>query len=403
MADILTADATVTVSSEAEFNAAISKVNAGEASTIDIAASFSLSGDTTAFEKDAVVTSSTNSEIHDVGFAVLTVNLGACVTFGVRATGTGRSIINGNGDNSCLKGVTGGALPNLTVGDDAGFEIPSGERFTIDGNLTLGVFGGLKLGGILFNRLPVETAQSIIIVNGTPEGQSGRNSLEEDLRLAQPAMGPLTLEDESSVKIDPGVFFIVGQTSINKICQVCSDGTASLWSKDTIEVVGNNFQDPGSIQGTNVHKIELKDGGKFSGVITGSHPHGVFNGNTAHTIINTSGDFQMGSTGTCTVKNYQQSGGNLKFQIDNFKGETAHLTLSETVDVTGGALEINAGLYYVPAGTQSTVSTLITAPGSSIGLQNLAQRARFNAFPDGLTPTVRISGDTLELVLTLSS
>lgn len=403
MADVLTADVTVSVSSETELNAAIAKVNAGETNTIDIVASFSLSADTTAFQKDATVTSSTDSEIQDGGFAVLTVEQGAAVTYGVRASGTGRSIINGNRSNSRLKGVTGGALPNLTVGNDAGFEIPAGERFTIDGNLTLGVYGGLILGGILFNRLPVVTAQSIITVKGTPEGQSGRSCLDEDLKLAQPAMGPLTLEDESFLKIDLGVFFIVGRTAIDKICQVSSDGTASLWSKDTIEVVGNNFQDPGSIQGTNVHKIELKDGGQFCGIVSDSHPHGVFNGNSAHTIINTSGDFQMGATGTCSVRNYQQSGGNLKFQIDNFKGLNAHLTLTDTVDVSGGTLEINAGIFFVPVGTKSTVSTLITAPGSSAGLQSLAQRARFNAFPDGITPSVRISGDALELVLTVSS
>jgi len=403
MADILTTHAAVTVSNETEFNAAISDANAGNANTIDIVAPFSLSADTTALKKNAEIRSTTNSEIQDGGFAVLTVEDGAEVTFGVRTTGTGTSIVNGQGDNSRLKGVSGGGLANLTVGNDAGFEVPAAEKFFIDGTLTLGLNGGLVLGGILFNRLPVVTAQSLITVKGSPENGTGRSCLEEDVHLAQPAMGPLTLCDESFVNIDPDVFFILGRSTIDKICQLSSDGTASVWSKDTIEVVGNNFQDPGSIQGTSVHKIELKDGGQFCGKISGTHPHGVFDGNTAHTITNTSGDFQMGSTGTCTVRNYCQTGGRLKFQIDNFKGQTAHLTLSETVDVSGGEFQINAGLYYVPAGTRSTVSTLITAPGSPTGLQNLVQHARFNAFPDGITPSLQISGDRLNLVLTVKS
>jgi len=405
MADTLTTDSTVilTVSNETEYNAAISKVNAGLAGTIDIVSSFSLSADASALTKSAVIRSSTNSEIQDAGFAALHARNGAVVTLGMRVTGTGTSIVDGQGKNGKLVGVSGGALANLTVGDDATLEIPEGERFLVEGTLTLGLQGGLVLAGILFNSLPVVTAQSLITVKGSPEARSGRNSLDEEVLLAQPSMGPLDLSDESFLTIDPGVFLILGKTTIGKICQLSSNGTASVWSKDTIEVIGNNFQDPGSFQGTNVHKIELKDGGQFCGIVSDAHPHGVFNGNTAHTLTNTSGDFQIGAEGACTVKNYFQSGGNLKFQIDNFNGRTAHLTLSDTVDVTGGTLQINAGLYYVPPGTRSTVSTLITAPGSSAGLHDLAQRVQFNAFPDGITPSVEVSGDKLNLVLTVAS
>ncbi|POF31762.1 hypothetical protein [Roseibium marinum] len=404
MADFITTESGIyVVSNETEFNQAIDKVNAGGHDKINIVAPFTLTDNTRPFTKSAEVTSSTDSEIHDGGFSVVTVKNSAIVKFGVRSKGTGTSYVIGP-NGSALVGVSGGSLANLAVLESGKFKVPSGEKFSIGGALSLGHYSELTLGGILYNNQPVTTDRSLVTVEGSLGSASNQDHEGEGILQAEPAMGPLILAGETFMTIAPDTVVILGKTKVDTICQIKSDGTGSVWSADTIEVVGNNLQDPGQIAGTNVSTIELKNGGLFCGRVS----DGVFDGNTADTIINTSGDFQMGAKGSCTVKDYKQTGGHLKFQIDNFEGHTAHLSLSETVDVSGGNLEIEARLYHIPDSTKSTVSTLITAPGSSAGLQELAHRVEFKGFhaiePNKkltLTPSVEVVGDKLNLVLTV--
>ncbi|MEM5582213.1 hypothetical protein WNZ15_07090 [Roseibium sp. AS2] len=409
MADFLATESIIqTVSTEAEFNSAIALVNSGQIQTIDVVGSFTLSADTTPIQKNAEIRSSTDSEIHDGGFSVIRVENGAQVMFSVRAKGTGTSHVDGP-NGTALMGIAGGSLANVFANNGL-FHIPPGEMFSTEA-VSITNFAELKLGGRLFNEGEVSvSSESLVIVENRPQDKSVRDSMVEHYKTAEPAMGALTMEyqSETFMTIPADTVVIVGKTTIDTLSKVSSDGTGTVWSADTIKVSGNNFQDPGEIVGTNVNKIELINSGRFCGKTSATYPHGVFEGNTADTVINTSGDFQMGTMGSCSVKHYKQTGGDLRFVIDNFKGRTAHLTLWESVDVSGGTLEIIAGLFYIPDGTKSTVSTLITAPGSSAGLQELAQRVAFKGFHEiepnehlTLTPSVEVAGDRLNLVLTV--
>ncbi|PVB61029.1 hypothetical protein [Labrenzia sp. 011] len=389
---------TQNVSTEAEFNSAIANVNSNQTQVIDIVASFTLSADTTPLNKNAKIKSSTGSEIFDGGFSVLTVENGAKVTFGVRSKGTGMSNVFGP-NGSALIGVQGGSLANVTA-DQGLFHVPSGEMFSA-GGVSITNFAELKLGGRLFNEREVRvSSESIVTVESGEQDNSVQDSQVEQYNTAEPAMASLIMEyqSETFMTIPSDTVVILGKTTVDTLCQIQSDGTGTIWSNDTIEVSGNNFQDPGQIIGANVPKIELNNGGRFSGNISSTDPYGAFDGNTADTVTNTDGDFQMGTKGSCSVKHYKQTGGYLKFRIDNYEGHTSHLSILETLDVSGGVLEITAETY--PDHPRSTVSTLITAPGPSSDLNKLAELVHFNSFPSNITPSLQVVGNELRLSLT---
>lgn len=227
--------------------------------------------------------------------------------------------------------------------------------------------------------------------------------------MAQPAIGDLTVGYETFLKIDPRTTLIAGKINVQTLGTILSDGTGAIWSSETITVSAQNWiQVPGTIQGVDVPKIELlpcdSNGGVYCGASNQAspyYPYGYYLNGHADAIVNKGGTFSMGAHGTCTVDSYTQTAGTLKFHVLNFKGENSHLVLGSDSAATGGKLEIISYLQYVPDGTQSTSTKIISGPPAV--LESLRGLVSFDgSFPDGITPSLAIFGSDMHLVLTVS-
>lgn len=387
----------IIVNSEKELNNAIDLVNKEQYTAIDIRASFTLTNNVNSIEKSVEIFSSNNCEIKDGGFGLLSIINGAYVCFSASSLGNGTSVVDG----STLVGKTGGSLSNLIIQNDGNFIINSGERFFIQNDITIqsgsNIAAGMLVDGILFNNGKISATQGIITT-----GAANQRNFIDSIKLGQPSICDLDLQSESYLKINSNIKLLAGKVTVNPICKVISDGTSSIWSKDVIKVIGNNIQDSGTIQGVSVNDIELIDGGLFCGMAD-NNGFCDFKNTKANTIINTSGIFDMGVSGICTVNYYKQQTGNLQLTLKDFSGNASLLKILNTLEISGGKFLIYSYLQYVPEGTKSQKIKIVESISTNINLQQLANIASFVSFPSGIAPSVEIDGNALYLILTVSS
>jgi len=388
------------VTTEAEFNNAINMVNQNQCSMIDIQASFTLTNDTNKITNSVGIMSSNSSRITDGGYAVLHISKGAQVTFSVNAGGgSGTCVIDGSGEDSALIGKTGGAIANLMIQNDGVLVIEQPDMFSTSA-ININPISGMRIRGILLNSGPITVTESIIQAGPVQKSSYSAKLMGKDnFQLAAPCFGALNLSYESYLMIASGITLLAGKTTVYPMCYISSDGTGSIWSKDKIDVMGSVMHASGMIQGVNVHYVELFNGGIFCGALN-ADGSAVFNNGKADRIQNTSGVFDMGISGNCTVGEYVQTGGTLQFEIPNFTGVASFLNISKSAEITGGKFLISSGLYFVPDGTTSQTIKLITAPNPDV-LNKLSSMVQFSSFPSGITPSVSVTGNTLNLVLTV--
>lgn len=393
----------IIVNSENELNNAIAFVNKGGASKIDIQTSFILTKNTNHIEKSVDIISSNNSELKDGGFTLLHIKNGAQVSFAVSSLGTGVNIVDGCGCGSALIGKTGGSLANLTVQNDGIFIVNSGERFFVQNEINIlpgsGIAAGMRVDGILFNNGKISATQGIITTGAINQG-----SFIDSIKLGQPSICDLDLVSESYLKINSNIKLLAGKVNVNPMCSITSDGTSLIWSKDIIKVLGNNMQISGSIQGVNVNDIELIDSGLFCGVTNSATGFCEFKNGKANSILNTSGVFDMGISGTCTVNYYKQINGTLQFTLKDFTATASLLKIFNGLSIEGGKFIISSYLQYIPPHTTTFQKIkIVESISNTINLQQLAKIVTFANFPTGVMPSVTVEGNYLYLILNIST
>lgn len=379
------------VSSETELNNAIQSANAGNIINpiIDVTTGFTLTADVTPINVNMTIVSGNNVVVNDGGFSVLTIGNGAVVGFSLNAGGTGTVYINGAGQDSTLLGLTGGVVANVQVYNDGVLQVNSGETFQTG---TVNVVAestesGITLNGTLNNTEPIQCNLGLI------SNSAGTN----------PQVGTIHLNGGSYLNIAPGTTFTASNIRVSIISAINSDGTGYLVCPGELKVIGNptGMNDAGSINGVNVQgNIILETEGTYTCCSSEAPPCST-PGGTATLITNKSGIFDLGTTGTWNIGTYNQSGGFMRITLPDFTGDAPLLNVSTSANFTGGKIQINAGIYYLPGGTTNQNIKIITA--GLLNISNLAELVVFQNFPQGLVPSVNQVGNDLYLVLTVQS
>ncbi len=377
-----TAVAPIVVTSEAELNKAIAVINAsGQSTTIDVQRSFTLTGNATAITASLTMLSSNGSAIDDGGFVLLDISNGAIVGVALQAAGSGTNAVHGQGENTTLKGLTGGAVAAVDMDDGGLLIVDNGQTFKTGAVKLLSPFGcEAVIRGTLDNSGPMFVVQGTVNVGG---GQ----------------MGDLDVAYQSFLTIKPNTVFKAGKVKVRLESQILSDGTGTLVTDGPLMVYGVGWRhSPAQVLGMNVGDITLIELGTFGST---QSSHGT-PGGSAGAVTNISGLFELGHEGLWTIGSYtQQTGGTLKIHLPDFSGKAPFLNISGKATFSGGKVAIGPDIYYLPPGTQNQKIKLITAAGG-LSPSNLSSLVTFSAFPTGITPSLLQDANNLYLILTVT-
>ncbi|MBM3650249.1 MAG: hypothetical protein FJX11_20925 [Alphaproteobacteria bacterium] len=392
-----TASGTLVVMSETALNQAISDVNAGRATAIDVQRTFELTHDVRIITADVTIGSSNGSAIQSTGYSFLNISSPHLADHRTRVTVSLRVVgnnVNYVGEGSRLIGLTGGVIGDVEL-TNATLEVPAGQTFETGavrthGSLTCGV----EVLGTLDNRGP--------IVCGNATSFSGQSIVQNQIGT-QTGDGRITGSVElrylSYLIIPSNTNFTVGKVVVGANCQVTSDGSGGLVCRDL--TASGVWEVEAAVVGVNVTNITLQPYGSYGGAVVGDSGYGS-SGGMAGAIVNNGGRFDLGIAGTWSVRNYTQSAaGVLTVEVDNFQGgRTPVLDIEETALFSDGSLLIRARKYFVLPGTRSSKTRLITARHGFSG-GPITSMVLFRDFPTGITPSVMLSGNDLYLVLTV--
>lgn len=374
------------VNNEIELNSAISEINSGSSiNPIDIQSSFSLTANTTELTKSVILSSSNNSIISDDGYAALYIKKGAVVTLKMKIIGTGTSTIDGSGENSTLKGMTGGEIVNLYVTNDGNFEVPEGETFTTAAvTIDAAIGAGANISGVLNNIKPM-TLSNGIVKNPGGHGQ----------------MNDLNIHYESFLVLSPNSTFKAKKVTVSNICQISSDGTAQLEASEGIVAKSTSWVYNGVVQGVNVNTIMLEKGGVFRGAKGQNSRQGC----TVGKMNNDKGTFDLGQKGSWSCGSYSHTDASLEAYLPNFNGDGPMLVIDEKASFSGGTVDVHATIYYLPSHATGGSFVLISAPSGQLsGLQN--DMVMFHNFPPGVNTKAIIktgeSGENDKLIIKLT-
>jgi len=374
------------VNNETELNSVIAEINSGSViNTIDIQSSFSLTADTINITKSMNISSSNNSVITDGGYAALHIKRGAVVTLKMKITGSGMSIIDGSGEDSTLKGVTGGEIANLYVTNGGGLDVSLGENFTTAAvTVDAAIGAGANISGILNNTQPMTLSGGIIT---NPEGHGQMNDL--------------TMLYESFFNLTSNSTFKAKKVTASNICQISSDGTARLDASEGIVAKSTSWVYNGRVQGVNVDTIMLEKGGLY----TGAKGYQSTKGCNVGKVNNDKGTFDLGQKGNWNCGSYLHTDASLEAYLPNFNGDGPMLTIKDKGSFSGGTVDIHATIYYLPSHATGGSFVLISAPsGHMSGLHT--DMVKFHNFPSGVKAQAVIengqTGENDKLIIKLS-
>lgn len=369
------------VKNEQELNTAFTCVNNSQPTNlfIDVVNSFTLTGNTVPLTNSVLIKSSNGSSINDGGNAFLTLSNGITVQLSMNAGGTGTSVLGGQGEDTELLGLQGGAIGNLNLQADGKLVVPFGNTFSTNGIYVSQ--SGINLGGVLNNQGEIYLYDSIITNPTNAPGGAQANVIN--------------LGSEGNISLSTNTTFKAQKIIVPTLAFIDGDSTPTIVCDNILVQGTSNSSQCGWVYGVNISgKITLESTGTYTCQEGGTGP-----GCNATEVYNDSGIFDLRSSTIWNVGTYTQNNGAvLTLTIPDFTGNAPLLNIGNAT-LNGGQIIINAGIYHIPPGT---VNQHIKIMNFSNGVPaNFVNLVSFNGFPQGMVPSIQVVGNDVYLNLTV--
>ncbi|WP_430430911.1 hypothetical protein [Oceanicaulis sp.] len=375
----------IEVTDASEYVSAIKTVNRGEGSAINVVESFALTASAPSFTRSAKLYSSTGARIDAKGYsAVEVVGEGVNVTLGLTIEGTGfTQIFQGQ-----LTGLEGGQIHDALLVQGGVLSVPSGESFTVTGQLEAVSKGAVGVGGVLNATHPLTLSNGGLIVTQT--GQ-------------QPcAINQTVIADQGTiVGLNPNSTLTVDGLSLSDDCLIeAVDTSSTLLSATPILLEPENPSKIARMVAVNASAVTLKSGGVFQGC--GATPGGGAGQEVrVDTLSNEGGVIELGGHGALKCTQFDQTDGLISVTLADCQGEGPTLVVEQGGSVTGGAFIIKGpGARAEPPAHAVKLPLVVTVSGNTLP-DELKAIAQLKAFPASVAASFSVESENA-LVLTLT-
>ena len=369
----------IEVTDASEYVSAIKTVNRGEGSAINVVESFALTASAPSFTRSAKLYSSTGASIDAKGYsAVEVVGEGVNLDLSLTIEGTGfTQVFQGQ-----LTGLEGGQIHDALLVQGGALNVPSGESFTVTGQLEAVSKGAVGAGGVLNATNPLTISNGGLIVTQT--GQ-------------QPCAVTQTIvaDQGTIVGLNPNSTLTVEGLSLSDDCMIeAVDASSAILSTTPILLAPDNPSKIARMVAVNASAVTLKPGGVYQGCGAGQEVR-------VDTLSNEGGVVELGGHGALKCTQFDQTDGLISVTLTDCQGEGPTLVVDEGGAVTGGAFIIKGpGARADPPAHAVKLPLVVTVSGNSLPDQ-LKAIAQLKAFPASVTASLSVEPENA-LVLTLA-
>ncbi|WP_273144618.1 hypothetical protein [Oceanicaulis alexandrii] len=375
----------IEVTDASEYVSAIKTVNRGEGSAIDVVESFALTASAPSFTRSAKLYSSTGASIDAKGYsAVEVVGEGVNLTLSLTIEGTGfTQVFQGQ-----LTGLEGGQIHDALLVQGGALNVPSGESFTVTGQLEAVSKGAVGVSGVLNATNPLTISNGGLLVSQT--GQ-------QPCAITQ----TIVADQGTIVGLNPNSTLTVDGLSLSDDCVIeAVDTSSTILSATPILLAPDNPSKVARMVAVNASKVTLKPGGVYQGC--GATPGGgAGQAVRVDTLSNEGGVVELGGHGALKCTQFDQTDGLISMTLTDCQSEGPTLVVDEGGAVTGGAFIIKGpGARADPPAHAVKLPLVVTVSGNSLPDQ-LNAIAQLKAFPTGVTASLSVESENA-LVLTLT-
>ena len=375
----------IEVSDASEYVSAIKTVNRGEGAAINVVKSFALPAAAPTFTRSARLYSSTGARIDAQGYsAVEAVGQGVNVTLSLTIEGTGQNQLF----QSQLTGLSGGQIASPLLVQNGVLQVPSGETFTITGQLEAVAKGAVAVGGVLNAAHPLTLTNAWLIVTQTGQQPCAITQI-------------VIAEQGTIVGLNPNSTLTVEGLSLSDDCLIeAVDTSATILSATPILLAPDNPSKIARMVAVNASAVTLKPGGVFQGC--GATPGGgAGQAVRVDTLSNEGGVVELGGLGALNCTQFDQTDGLISMTLTDCQGEGPTLVVDQGGSVTGGAFIIKGpGARAEPPAQTVKLPLVVTVPGNTLP-DELKAIAQLKAFPASVAASLSVESENA-LVLTLT-
>lgn len=375
----------IEVTDASEYVSAIKTVNRGEGSAIDVVESFALTASAPSFTRSAKLYSRTGASIDAKGYsAVEVVGEGVNLTLSLTIEGTGfTQVFQGQ-----LTGLEGGQIHDALLVQGGALNVPSGESFTVTGQLEAVSKGAVGVGGVLNATNPLTISNGGLIITQT--GQ-------QPCAITQ----TIVADQGTIVGLNPNSTLTVDGLSLSDDCVIeAVDTSSTILSATPILLAPDNPSKIARMVAVNASKVTLKPGGVYQGC--GATPGGgAGQAVRVDTLSNEGGVVELGGHGALKCTQFDQTDGLISVTLTDCQGEGPTLVVDKGGSVTGGAFIIKGpGARADPPAHAVKLPLVVTVSGNSLP-EELKAIAQLKAFPTAVTASLSVESENA-LVLTLT-
>ena len=375
----------IEVTDASEYVAAINTVNRGEGSAINVVESFALTASAPSFRRSAKLYSSTGASIDAKGYrAVEVIGQGVNLDLSLTIEGTGfTQMFQGQ-----LTGLEGGQIHDALLVQGGALNVPSGESFTVTGQLEAVSKGAVGVGGVLNATNPLTVTDGGVSVTQT--GQ-------------QPcAINQTIVADKGTIMcLNPNSTLTVEGLSLSDDCRIeAVDTSSTIVSTTPILLKPENSSKIARMVAVNASAVTLKPGGVYQGC--GATPGGGAGQEVrVDTLSNEGGVVELGGHGALKCTQFDQTDGLISVTLTDCQGEGPTLVVDKGGSVTGGAFIIKGpGSRADPPAQTVKLPLVVTVSGNTLP-EELKAIAQLKAFPASVTASLSVESENA-LVLTLT-
>ena len=411
----------IEVTDASEYVSAIKTVNRGEGSAIDVVESFALTASAPSFTRSAKLYSSTGASIDAKGYsAVEVVGEGVNLTLSLTIEGTGfTQVFQGQ-----LTGLEGGQIHDALLVQGGALNVPSGESFTVTGQLEAVSKGAVGVGGVLNATNPLTISNGGLIITQTGQQPCAISKGAVGVGGVLNATNPLTIsnggliitqtgqqpcaitqtivaDQGTIVGLNPNSTLTVEGLSLSDDCVIeAVDASSTILSTTPILLAPDNPSKIARMVAVNASKVTLKPGGVYQGC--GATPGGgAGQAVRVDTLSNEGGVVELGGHGALKCTQFDQTDGLISVTLTDCQGEGPTLVVDEGGAVTGGAFIIKGpGARADPPAHAVKLPLVVTVSGNSLP-EELKAIAQLKAFPTAVTASLSVESENA-LVLTLT-
>jgi hypothetical protein len=375
----------IEVTDASEYVAAIKTVNRGEGSAIDVVESFALTASAPSFTRSAKLYSSTGASIDAKGYsAVEVVGEGVNLTLSLTIEGTGfTQVFQGQ-----LTGLGGGQIHDALLVQGGALSVPSGESFTVTGQLEAVSKGAVGVGGVLNATNPLTISNGGLIVTQTGQQPCAINQT-------------IVADQGTIVGLNPNSTLTVDGLSLSDDCRIeAVDTSSTILSTTPILLAPENPSKIAYMVAVNASSVTLKPGGVYQGC--GATPGGGAGQEVrVDTLSNEGGVVELGGHGALKCTQFDQTDGLISVTLTDCQGEGPTLVVDKGGSVTGGAFIIKGpGARADPPAHAVKLPLVVTVSGNTLP-EELKAVAQLKAFPASVTASLSVESENA-LVLTLT-